>query len=129
MNKKDERQVEMIQFYQSYSYEAFIQGYRPKEPGGFELKNGLFYESCNRARKDLSQPYFFIIDEINRGNLSKIFGELMLLIEHDKRDAQFAVNLTYSKPADPKFFIPPNVHLIGTMNTADRSLAMVDFAL
>lgn len=129
MEKADDRFIEMIQFHQSYSYEDFIQGYRPKENGGFELRNGVFYQFCEKARNDPDNDYFFIIDEINRGNLSKIFGELMMLIEHDKRGPRFAVPLTYSQSREDRFYIPENIHVIGTMNTADRSLAMVDFAL
>jgi 5-methylcytosine-specific restriction protein B len=119
----------MIQFHQSYSYEDFIQGFRPKEDGGFKLENGVFYRFCKRAQSDPENKYFFIIDEINRGNLSKIFGELMLLIEADKRGQENAVALTYSSSNENKFYIPSNVYLIGTMNTADRSLAVVDYAL
>lgn len=133
MEQKDQSRVEMIQFHQSYSYEDFIQGYRPNGNGGFERKNGIFFDFCDRARKDhengSGRDYFFIIDEINRGNLSKIFGELLMLIEPDKRDQSFAVPLTYAHSADERFYIPPNLHFIGTMNTADRSLAMVDYAL
>ena len=129
MGKKDSNFVEMIQFHQSYSYEDFIQGYRPNGVSGFELKNGIFYNFCKRAQQDDQHDYFFIIDEINRGNLSKIFGELLMLIESDKRDKSFAVPLTYSCTPEDRFYIPKNVHLIGTMNTADRSLAMVDYAL
>lgn len=129
MGKIDKSRVEMIQFHQSYAYEDFIQGFRPKEDGGFELRNGIFYRFCRKAERDLDHKYFFIIDEINRGNLSKIFGELMMLIEHDKRGDEFALSLTYSKEGDRKFFIPENVFIIGTMNTADRSLALVDYAL
>jgi 5-methylcytosine-specific restriction protein B len=119
----------MIQFHQSYSYEDFIQGYRPNELGKFDLKNGIFYSFCQRAQNNPGQPYFFIIDEINRGNLGKIFGELMLLMEHDKRGPEYAIPLTYAKTPDMTFYIPANLHLVGTMNTADRSLAMVDYAL
>ena len=133
MEQKDQSRVEMIQFHQSYSYEDFIQGYRPNGNGGFHRKNGIFFDFCDRARKDhengSGRDYFFIIDEINRGNLSKIFGELLMLIEPDKRDQSFAVPLTYAHSADERFYIPPNLHFIGTMNTADRSLAMVDYAL
>jgi 5-methylcytosine-specific restriction protein B len=125
----DERKVEMIQFHQAYSYEDFIQGYRPNADGTFSLKNGVFYEFCKRARADQPHRYVFIIDEINRGNLSKIFGELMLLIEADKRSREYAVALTYSQDDGDRFFIPPNVYMIGMMNTADRSLALVDYAL
>jgi MoxR-like ATPase len=129
LGKKDNIKVQMIQFHQSYSYEDFIQGYRPTPDGKFELKNGIFYTFCRQAQKDEGNNYFFIIDEINRGNLSKIFGELMMLIEYDKRGREFALPLTYSQSIEDKFYIPSNLHLIGTMNTADRSLAMVDYAL
>ncbi len=120
--------VKMIQFHQSYSYEDFIQGYKPEEGGGFKLKNGIFYNFCKTAQADPTHNYFFIIDEINRGNLSKIFGELMLLIEADKRGLEFAIPLTYSEDGE-MFYIPENLYLIGLMNTADRSLAVVDYAL
>ena len=120
--------VQMVQFHQSYAYEDFIQGYRPKEKGGFELRNGVFYSFCREAAANAHQRYVFIIDEVNRGNLSKIFGELMMLIEADKRDPEYAVPLTYSPEAEP-FHVPANLYLIGMMNTADRSLAMVDYAL
>ncbi len=129
MGEIDPQRVEMIQFHQSYSYEDFIQGYRPNGSSGFELKNGVFFEFCKRARDDQERSYFFIIDEINRGNLSKIFGELLMLIESDKRDKKMAVPLTYARDCDERFYIPANLHFIGTMNTADRSLAMVDYAL
>jgi 5-methylcytosine-specific restriction protein B len=126
---KDKDRVSLVQFHQSYSYEDFIQGYRPTEDGRFELKNGLFFEFCKRAQRDPYNDYVFIIDEINRGNLSKIFGELMMLIESDKRGSEFAIPLTYARTDDEEFFIPENLYFIGTMNTADRSLAMVDYAL
>jgi hypothetical protein len=125
----DQIRVQMVQFHQSYSYEDFIQGFRPSESGQFELKNGHFFQFCRRAQRDPeNRPYVYIIDEINRGNLSKIFGEVMMLIEPDKRGKDFAIPLTYSSP-DESFFVPHNVYLIGMMNTADRSLAMVDYAL
>lgn len=130
MGVKDNIRAPMIQFHQSYSYEDFIQGFRPNDQGNFELRNGVFYEFCMAAQSDEpTNPYFFIIDEINRGNLSKIFGELLMLIEADKRGPDFSVPLTYSRTIIDKFCIPENLHLIGTMNTADRSLAMVDYAL
>lgn len=123
MGCKDKNRVAMIQFHQSYSYEDFIMGFRPSE-NGFVLKTGIFYDFCKKAEIDSDNPYFFIIDEINRGNLSKIFGELFMLIESDKRGGQ--LQLLYS---DEMFSIPPNVFVIGMMNTADRSLAMIDYAL
>ncbi len=129
MGFEDDEKVEMIQFHQAYSYEDFIQGYRPNAEGKFMLKNGVFYEFCRKALRDTGHPYVFIIDEINRGNLSKIFGELMVLLEPDKRGRKFAMPLTYSEARDEKFSIPENLYLIGMMNTADRSLAMVDYAL
>lgn len=129
MGKKSNEKINMIQFHQSYSYEDFIQGYRANEEGKFDIQDGIFYEFCSQAQLDSGNKYFFIIDEINRGNLSKIFGELMMLIETDKRGAEFAIPLTYSKTSDETFYIPDNVYIIGTMNTADRSLAFVDYAL
>jgi 5-methylcytosine-specific restriction enzyme B len=131
IGSNDQRQVEVIQFHQSYSYEDFIQGFRPTPKGHFDLKYGIFHQFCFRAQREESaqKPYVFIIDEINRGNLSKIFGELMMLIEPDKRGKEHAIPLAYSQSAAEKFYIPENLHLIGMMNTADRSLAMVDYAL
>ena len=123
MEVKDPRRVMMVQFHQSYSYEDFIMGFRPSE-NGFELKRGAFYNFCKDAEIDSENEYFFIIDEINRGNLSKIFGELFMLIESDKRGVE--LQLLYS---DEKFSVPDNVYIIGMMNTADRSLAMLDYAL
>jgi len=129
MGQKDESRAPMIQFHQSYAYEDFIQGYRPDGMGSFFLKNGTFHTLCDRAQRDPDRNYFLVIDEINRGNLSKIFGELMMLMESDKRGSEYALQLTYSKSPDDTFFIPANLHMIGTMNTADRSLALVDYAL
>lgn len=125
MGEKNKDRVMMVQFHQSYSYEDFIEGFRPASEGsGFEIKKGSFYNFCKKAADDLENNYFFIIDEINRGNLSKIFGELFMLIEKDKRGN--SLQLLYS---DEKFFVPQNVYIIGMMNTADRSLAMLDYAL
>jgi 5-methylcytosine-specific restriction protein B len=124
--------VEMVQFHQSYSYDDFVRGYRPLEgkSSRFALQNGVFYEFCQKAMHDPDRKYVFIIDEINRGNLSQIFGELLMLIEHDKRGPEFSVPLVYRHQADEaRFYIPQNLYLIGLMNVADRSLAMVDYAL
>lgn len=123
MGVKDDSKVEFVQFHQSYSYEDFIMGYKPVE-NGFKLKEGIFYTFCDKARKDSANDYFFIIDEINRGNMSKIFGELLMLIESDYRGKD--ITLAYSK--EP-FSVPDNLYIIGMMNTADRSLAMIDYAL
>ena len=123
----DDSRVEMVQFHQNYSYEDFVMGFRPVEGGGFELRSGIFLQFCLKASNDPTRDYYFIIDEINRGNLSKILGELLMLIENDKRGTKFAVPLTY-KP-HTRFYVPDNVYIIGMMNTADRSLAMLDYAL
>ncbi len=129
MGQKDQNRFETVQFHQSYSYEDFIQGFRPNEEGKFDLCNGVFYDFCRAAQGDPGRPYVFMIDEINRGNLSRIFGELMLLLESDKRGKEFAVPLTYSRDRAERFHVPENLYVIGSMNTADRSLAMVDYAL
>ena len=123
MGEKDESRVMTVQFHQSYSYEDFIMGYKP-EADGFKISEGCFYRFCKTAETDDDNDYFFIIDEINRGNLSKIFGELFMLLEADKRGEE--VELLYR---NEKFSVPENIHIIGMMNTADRSLAMLDYAL
>lgn len=125
IGKKDDRYIEMVQFHQNYSYEDFITGYKPTEDG-FELKTGVFYNFCKKAEAEPTAQFFFIIDEINRGNLSKIFGELMMLIESDKRGTSNRLKLAYKNEL---FSVPENLYIIGMMNTADRSLAMMDYAL
>lgn len=124
MGVKDNSRVEMVQFHQNYSYEDFIMGYKPNEAGGFELKQGVFYKFCKKAANSPEKDFFFIIDEINRGNLSKIFGELLMLIENNYRGKE--IKLAYT---DELFTVPKNLYIIGMMNTADRSLAMIDYAL
>lgn len=123
MGEKDESRIQFVQFHQSYSYEDFMLGYKPAGDG-FELREGAFYRFCDKTRKDKNKQYFFLIDEINRGNLSKIFGELLMLIERDYRDTEVALAY-HGKP----FSVPENLYIIGIMNTADRSLAMIDYAL
>lgn len=123
MGVTDDSRVKMVQFHQNYSYEDFIMGYKPTA-SGFELREGVFYEFCRKAANDPDRDYYFIIDEINRGNLSKIFGELLMLIENGYRGT--TVQLAYRKE---EFAVPDNLYLIGMMNTADRSLAMIDYAL
>lgn len=123
MNEKDDNRIEFIQFHQNYSYEDFIMGYKPQGEG-FELQNGIFYRFCQKAANMPNKPFFFIIDEINRGNMSKIFGELLMLIEKDYRGTK--ATLAYN---GMPFAVPKNLYIIGMMNTADRSLAMIDYAL
>lgn len=129
MGVKDDSRIEYIQFHQNYSYEDFIMGYKP-EGNTFALKTGVFYDFCKKAEKDPDHDYFFLIDEINRGNLSKIFGELLMLLEKDYRGEKYKIRLAYSNEQfNEKFYIPENLYFIGMMNTADRSLALIDYAL
>lgn len=123
MGKTDSSRVKLVQFHQNYSYEDFIMGYKP-DGEGFKLVDGVFFEFCQKAERD-GGDHYFIIDEINRGNVSKIFGELMMLIENDKRGVE-KIRLAYK---DVLFTVPENVYIIGMMNTADRSLAIMDYAL
>ncbi len=131
LGTKDDSRIEIVQFHPSMSYEDFVMGLRPDaKTGGFVLKPGVFHRFCEKARQDpLGRPHVFLIDEINRGNLAKIFGELLMLIESDKRGPDHAVTLAYESESAPRFSVPANIYLIGTMNTADRSLALVDYAL
>ena len=126
--RKDSQSIGMVQFHQSYSYEDFVQGWRPTKKGGFTLRQGVFFKFCKLAENNSDIPHVFIIDEINRVNLSRILGELLMLIEADKRGKENAISLTYSSPGE-LFSVPDNVHILGLMNTADRSLAIVDYAL
>ena len=123
MGEKDNSRIEFIQFHQNYSYEDFMMGYKPVDDG-FELKYGVFYQFCQKAANQPDKEFFFIIDEINRGNMSKIFGELLMLIEKEYRGTK--MTLAYN---GMQFAVPENLYIIGMMNTADRSLAMIDYAL
>lgn len=123
MGEIDDSRIEMVQFHQNYSYEDFVMGYRP-DGADFKLTDGIFYRFCQTAANYPDKEFFFIIDEINRGNMSKIFGELLMLIEKDYRGTKAA--LAYSGML---FSVPENLYIIGMMNTADRSLAMIDYAL
>ena len=123
MGEQDDSRIEFVQFHQNYSYEDFMMGYKPVEDG-FELKYGVFYRFCQKAANQPDKEFFFIIDEINRGHMSKIFGELLMLIEKDYRGTK--ATLAYNGLS---FSVPKNLYIIGMMNTADRSLAMIDYAL
>ena len=125
MGEKDKNRIEMVQFHQNYTYEEFVMGYKPNG-SDFELRNGIFYQFCTKAANNPEKDFFFIIDEINRGNMSKIFGELLMLIEKDYRGANHKITLAYNQKP---FYVPENLYIIGMMNTADRSLAMIDYAL
>jgi 5-methylcytosine-specific restriction protein B len=131
MEERDDSRITFVQFHPSYCYEDFVRGYRPTgAAGGFELKDGKLLLACQRAAEDdVERKHVLVIDEINRGNVSQIFGELMVLIEADKRGKQSA-DLLYRRTDDEKpFTVPENLYVIGTMNIADRSLALVDYAL
>lgn len=130
MEAKDEARLTMVQFHPSYSYEDFVRGYRPtSQAGQFELVDGPFWHICKAAEADPDHEYALVIDEINRSNVSQVLGELMMLLEADKRAKHYEVRPLYRRSDDEKLFIPPNLYLIGTMNIADRSLALVDYAL
>ena len=126
---RDDSKIRQMQFHSNLSYEDFVRGYRPQSDGKLDLADGPFLQLCDIARLDRSSKYVMVIEEINRGNPASIFGELLTLLEADKRDEHSALRLAYTKDDDQPFHIPPNVYVIGTMNLADRSLALVDIAL
>lgn len=129
LGEDDPSRLVAVQFHPSLGYEEFVQGYRPTDTGGFSRRDGVLVEICRRAADDPRRKYVLLIDEINRSNLAKVFGELFTLIEADKRGEAFALPLAYARHPEETFFVPGNLALIGTMNTADRSLALVDYAL
>ncbi len=121
-------QYSHVQFHANLSYEDFVQGYRPTEDGKLGRVDGPFLKLSEQARKNPGTPHVMIIEEINRGHPAQIFGELLTLLETDKRDSKYALHLTHQQAANEPYFIPQNLYVIGTMNTADRSLALIDFA-
>ena len=129
IGQKDEDKVRQVQFHPNLSYEDFVRGFRPQSDGKLGLVDGPFLELSEVARQDSSGTYVMVIEEINRGNPASIFGELLTLLEADKRTPDNALTLAYQHDAGKPFHIPPNLYVIGTMNLADRSLALVDFAL
>ena len=126
---QDESRIELVQFHPSYGYEDFMLGFRPDAKGRFHLVPGVLPLLCQRAAADPDRPYFLLIDEVNRGNVPRIFGELLLLLEADKRGPAHALRLPYAPPDAPRFFVPDNLYVIGTLNLADRSLSPLDYAL
>lgn len=125
----DDRRVRRFQFHPNLSYEDFIRGYRPDPDGGLTLVDGPFLEVVNAAKLDQSNDYVMVIEEINRGNPAQIFGEMLTLLEADKRDPDEALRLAHSGANGERVHVPANVYVIGTMNVADRSIALVDLAL
>ena len=126
---QDNSRIELVQFHPSYGYEDFVLGFRPGPDGQFELVPGVLPLLCERAAQDPEHPYFLLIDELNRGNVARIFGELLLLLEPAQRGPAHALRLPYAPPEAPRFFVPANLYVIGTLNLADRSLAPLDYAL
>lgn len=127
LGAKERDRVLSVQFQPSLSYEDFVRGWR-FSGGQFALIDGVFLDAAERARES-SEPFVLVIEEINRGNPAQILGDLLTLIEADKRDASEAIRLSYVRDKEEPFYVPPNPYIIGTMNVADRSLALVDFAL
>lgn len=124
LGERTDDKIMAVQFHQSYGYEDFVMGLKPTTDGGFKIEYGPFYKFCKRADADRNSKFFVIIDEINRGNMSKILGEMFSLIEKSHRDEK--IMLKYN---DEMFSVPENIYIIGTMNTADRGLVMLDYAL
>lgn len=123
------KRVRVIQFHPSLSYEDFVRGWRPDGAGQLSLLDGVFLDAVEAARAEPDRPFVFVIEEINRGNPAQIFGEMLTLLEADKRNEMEAIELAYSNAASELVYIPKNLYVIGTMNIADRSLALVDLAL
>ncbi|MEV0948611.1 AAA family ATPase [Rhodococcus sp. NPDC049939] len=126
---KDRNLLSAIQFHPGVSYEDFVRGWRPSGDGKLRLEDGIFLDIVNAAQADPGHNHVVVVEEINRGNLAQIFGELLTLLENSKRTPDEALQLSYRRPGEPPVYLPENLYIIGTMNLADRSLAIVDFAL
>lgn len=124
----NQQNIQNVQFHPNYSYEDLIRGWRPRSDGKLELVDGPFLAMIDLAKQYPAQSFVFIFDEINRGDPSVIFGEMLTLLENSKRSEQYALSLTYRKHELEKVYIPDNLYIIGTMNTADKSLNHMDFA-
>ena len=129
IGERDEDKIRPVQFHPNLSYEDFVRGWRPSGEGKLDLIDGPFLQMINTAKDDPESKYAIIIEEINRGNPAQIFGEMLTLLESDKRNEAEALELSYRKSQRERVYIPENLYVIGTMNVADRSIAMVDFAL
>jgi 5-methylcytosine-specific restriction protein B len=130
MGEKAKQRVCSVQFHPNLSYEDFVRGYRPAGgEKGLELVDGPFMNLVERAKGDPENAYVIVIEEVNRGNPAQIFGELLTLIEADKRNPEDALELSHHRQGAPAVYVPDNLFIIGTMNVADRSLALVDMAL
>ena len=128
IGKRSEQQVRPYQFHPNLSYEDFVRGWRPSGDGRLALVDGPFLQAIEDAGKEPSLDFVVVIEEINRGSPAQIFGEMLTLLEADKRTPQEALALSYPRYHGERVHIPPNLYVIGTMNVADRSLALVDFA-
>jgi 5-methylcytosine-specific restriction protein B len=131
IGERDDESIRVVQFHPNLSYEDFVRGWRPSGEGKLSLVDGLFLEAIEAASRNPEVPFVVVIEEINRGNPAQIFGELLTLLEAGKRSPTEAIELCYPDPDGVRrpIFVPPNLHVIGTMNIADRSLAMMDLAL
>ena len=131
IGQKDRDQIRSVQFHPNLSYEDFVRGWRPAGNGQLVMAEGLFMEAIRSAQDHPEATHVVVVEEINRGNPALIFGELLTLLEADKRSPDEALELAYPDPDGQRrrVYVPPNLYVIGTMNIADRSLALVDFAL
>ncbi len=131
IQKEDQERIRVIQFHPSLSYEDFVRGWRPDGEGRLALIDGVFLQAVEAAKNEPDRPFVVIIEEINRGNPAQIFGEILTLLEKDKRNEKEAIELAYQRKDQlhKRVYIPSNLHVVGTMNIADRSLALVDLAL